>query len=75
VIGLEDDIRSSMEQAAIFGAFLNELTRPTPAMLWLERAAAELDAFRAARLDHFSPMNPKRLPCQPNKRRESDNGD
>ena len=46
MISLEDDIRISMEQAAIFGAFLNELTRPTPAMLWLERAAAELGRQR-----------------------------
>ena len=28
-------------RADTVGAFLNELTRPTPAMLWLERAAAE----------------------------------
>jgi 5-methylcytosine-specific restriction endonuclease McrA len=46
MISLEDDIAQSMEQAVIFHAFLQDLARPTPAQLWLERAATQLKAER-----------------------------
>lgn len=35
-----------MERALQFGAFLNVLSAPTPAQLWLERAAAQLEGER-----------------------------
>jgi len=67
VIGLEDDIRSSMERAAIFGAFLNELTRPMLVMLWLERAADELERQRET---HLPPRDSGAAKNRP----ETDNG-
>lgn len=42
MISLEQDIQQSLERALIFGACLGSLAAPTPAQLWLERAAAEL---------------------------------
>ena len=35
-----------MDQAAVFGVFLDWLLAPTPAQLWLERAAAQLQDER-----------------------------
>jgi hypothetical protein len=35
-----------MERALIFGAFLDSLSAPTPAQIWLERAAADLERQR-----------------------------
>jgi hypothetical protein len=46
VLSLEDDLAQSMERALIFGALLNSFTAPTPAQLWLERAAANLELQR-----------------------------
>jgi lipopolysaccharide biosynthesis protein len=46
MISLEDDIAQSMERALILNAFLNSLSAPTPAQLWLERTAAELERQR-----------------------------
>jgi hypothetical protein len=46
MISLEDDIAQSMGQALVFGAFLQSLSAPTPAQLWLERAAADLERQR-----------------------------
>jgi hypothetical protein len=37
---------AEMERAFLFGEFLKELSGPTPAQQWLERAAAELERQR-----------------------------
>lgn len=46
MISLEDDIARSMERAGIMSAFLNDLSAPTTAQLWLEQAAANLERHR-----------------------------
>lgn len=46
MIGLEEDIAQSMERAMIFADFMDSLFKPTPAQLWLERAAADLERQR-----------------------------
>jgi hypothetical protein len=46
MISLEDDIAQSMEHALIFGAFLQSLSGPTPAQLWLERAGEQIRRWR-----------------------------
>lgn len=42
MISLEQDMADSLERALLFGAVLDNLCRPSPAQLWLERAAAQL---------------------------------
>ena len=43
-----DDVALEMERAMIFGAFLDSLSAPSLAQLWLEEAAAKLRAYRDA---------------------------
>lgn len=38
--------QNEVERALIFGAFLDCLSAPTPAQIWLEQAAAKLEAER-----------------------------
>ena len=46
MIGLEDDVRISMERAIAFNNMLDELFKPTEAQLWLQRTAAKLERER-----------------------------
>lgn len=46
MISLEQDIEQSMGMARAMSYFLDSLCRPTPAQLWLERVAADLERQR-----------------------------